>query len=184
MAFRRELLALWRYWERSADKSVGGQRAAHDQWVLFLGTVLGVTLHLPEPLTLYRQHDRNAVGAKDALRRPSRLQALLQYRDAVTLRLVVLDGRIRLLEEMAREPRSTGRAAASALTTHVSYRRRLAQQVDVHVSGSRSRRLRCVATLLLRGAYSDDVWALGRRTVLDDLVAAVLGPAGLARLRP
>ena len=183
IAFRSELLALWTYWPSSADKSVNGQRAAHDQWLLFLGASLGTTQHLSESLALYRQHGRNAVSAKDALHPTSRLHTFLQYRDAANLRLVALDSRIGVLREIVRHHDGFRSAAAAALVQYDALRTRSALQLTICNSSSAPRRLKAFVTLVLQGAYSSDVWALGRLQVLDDGVAAVLGPTGLARLR-
>lgn len=182
IAFRRELLALWTYWPSSVDKSVGDQRAAHDQWLLFLGSALGATVHMPESLAFYRQHDRNAVGVKDAFARISRRNAFFTYRDVVNLRLVVLDGRIRILRRIAQRNDRFTRAAASASVVYEEYRIRLAFQTAVYSSHSLRRRVRSLAGLLARGSYSSDVWALGRLQVLDDSVAALVGPTGVAWL--
>ena len=183
MAFRSELLALWTHWPSSLDKSVGRQRAAHDQWLLFLGSALGTTLHLQEPLALYRQHDYNAVGVKDAFRRTSRTDGLFKRRDVISLHLVVLDSRIGTLREMVRHQDRFARAAASALKAYDSYRERLALQSVIYNSSSLHSRLRSFATLLSRRSYSRNVWALGRLQILDDCVAALLGPTGLGRLK-
>lgn len=183
LAFRSELLEFWKYWPSSVDKSVGHQRAAHDQWLLFLGASLGTTQHLAEPLTLYRQHDRNAVGAKDTLRPTSRMKVFLGYRDVLGPRLLVVDSRIRTLRAIARRDDRFGGAAASALTAYSSQRIRLLLQADIYNSSSLISRVRSFGSLSCGGAYSGDVWALGRRMALNDAVAALLGPAGLARLR-
>ena len=183
VAFRSELLALWSYWPSSVDKSAGRQRAAHDQWLLFLGAALGTTLHLPESLASYRQHDRNAVGVKDAFRRTSRIDGFFRYRDVVNLRLVVLESRICTLEEIARHHDRFRRAATAASLVHRSYRDRIALQAAVYNSSGLSGRLRSFVTLLARGSYSRDVWKLGRLQVLDDGIAAFLGPAGVAWLK-
>lgn len=183
VAFRRELLTLWRHWPSSIDKSVGSQRAAHDQWVLFLATTLGRTTHLPQSLTAYRQHGRNAVGPKDVLARTSWMDAFLKHRDVIGLRRVVIDSRIRTLEEIVRGRDEYATPAAAALVVYETLRARTAVRAVVHDSSSPRRRLTAFATLLLRGAYSSDVRGLGRRTALDDGAAALLGPAGLDRLR-
>lgn len=182
IAFRRDLLALWTHWPSSVDKSVGSQRAAHDQWLLFLGSALGTTLHLPESLALYRQHDRNAVGVKDAFRPASRRKVFFTYRDVVNLRLVVLGTRIRILSEITQHHDRFAGAAASALVVYESYRARIALQTTVYSSNRSLERLRALATLISRGSYSRGVWGLGRLQVVDDSLAALIGPSGVAWL--
>lgn len=182
IAFRSALLDFWTYWPSSVDKSVGHQRAAHDQWLLFLANSLGTTRHLPEPLALYRQHDHNAVSAKDTLRPTSRLSLFLDQRGLVNSRLVVLDSRIRTLRAIARDHEGFRGAAARAVKTHVVSRTRTASQATIYNSNSVLRRLRSYASLIAGGAYSGDVWALGRLAVVHDGAAAILGPTPLARV--
>jgi glycosyltransferase involved in cell wall biosynthesis len=60
--FRRSLPFLPGLWASSVDHCRTNERMAHDQWFLFLGSVLGSIAYVKEPLARYRQHDRNAMG--------------------------------------------------------------------------------------------------------------------------
>lgn len=60
--FRRSLPFLPNLWIGSVDHCRTSERMAHDQWFLFLSSVLGSVAYIKEPLARYRQHDSNAMG--------------------------------------------------------------------------------------------------------------------------
>lgn len=60
--FRRDLLDLVDVRDRPRDNIEEQYLLAHDRWVYVLGTSLGRTALISEPLALYRQHETNASG--------------------------------------------------------------------------------------------------------------------------
>jgi glycosyltransferase involved in cell wall biosynthesis len=75
MLFRRELVAAIPYDHRPRQPEVPERPLSHDTWVYVLAAALGRVSHITEPLVLYRQHGRNAIGvgsSGDAARKRSR----------------------------------------------------------------------------------------------------------------
>jgi glycosyltransferase involved in cell wall biosynthesis len=60
--FKRSLLAFEPQRQMSIDHTRGTNLMTHDQWILFLGSLLGVVVTVKDVLVLYRQHGQNAFG--------------------------------------------------------------------------------------------------------------------------
>jgi hypothetical protein len=61
--FHRSLLSFTPLWEKSIDQTVtGNNRMTHDQWILFINSLVGETLTVKDVLVQYRQHGMNAIG--------------------------------------------------------------------------------------------------------------------------
>jgi hypothetical protein len=81
MLFRRELVAAIPYDHRPRQPEVPERPLSHDTWVYVLAAALGRVSHIAEPLVLYRQHGRNAIGVAppgEATRRRSRAALSMQ----------------------------------------------------------------------------------------------------------
>lgn len=65
---KREVLALVPMQDRPADIFRPGKQMAHDRWAYFLGSTFGLTICLPQPLVLYRQHGANTFGALNTMK--------------------------------------------------------------------------------------------------------------------
>lgn len=63
MMFRAELRRFDDLWPATIDQNEGDVMLAHDQWYFFLARALGSVRFIDEPLVLYRQHDKNTLGA-------------------------------------------------------------------------------------------------------------------------
>lgn len=63
VAFRAALLDLLPVDERCTDPIEPGAKLAHDRWILFLATMSGKVVQLPETLAAYRQHGANQFGS-------------------------------------------------------------------------------------------------------------------------
>lgn len=74
MVFTADLIRRIDWRERPRSK-FGPEPMAHDQWIVFLASVLGRTAFIAEPLVLYRQHESNTYGAPD--RRPGRMLSVV-----------------------------------------------------------------------------------------------------------
>jgi glycosyltransferase involved in cell wall biosynthesis len=62
MLFRRELVTAIPYGHRPRQPEVPERPLSHDTWIYVLAAALGRVSHIAEPLVLYRQHGRNAIG--------------------------------------------------------------------------------------------------------------------------
>ena len=53
----------------------------HDWWLILVASAFGIVDHLDERTILYRQHEKNAIGAKDVRTFQYKIQKLMHWRD-------------------------------------------------------------------------------------------------------
>ncbi len=173
---RRDLLDDLPAAERGPDNIDPRRLLAHDRWVYFLGTTLGRSVYLKEPLVLYRQHGNNTFGAGrsgSALARVAKL--LLTDPHDVAFHLDLCRQRRDLLARAARSagPRSAAAAAGAVHWAQLAslYEHRLA----LAAAASLGARVRSFSSLLVSGAYAAPArGGLSARALVKDALAAVL----------
>jgi glycosyltransferase involved in cell wall biosynthesis len=175
MVFDAKLLTYWPLWEASIDKHRTDLPAAHDQWVVFLASMLGSIAYVDRPLALYRQHGANAVGLTPGAAAQRRGGAAPRHVTYLEGRLAVIANRLALIARMAAlDP--AGRLACDAATAHYArYRDMLTGQLRLHRSPGAVERLSALATLVRHGAYGRGPWQLPPRALLRDSAIALAG---------
>jgi glycosyltransferase involved in cell wall biosynthesis len=159
----------------------------HDQWICFLANVLGRTCYIPEPLVLYRRHDRT-VTANHA-RRPlsmtindARSASGSDYRKLSQF----ISGYAELLQRRSRETGS--RAVSVKLRRAADHYTRFAGllQSRAHLYEARGffTRMETFLALLMQGAYIGRRGiVLGPRALMKDAVIASFGLSRIALRR-
>jgi glycosyltransferase involved in cell wall biosynthesis len=173
MVFRRDLLDVLDPADRPPSRYVAGARMLHDEWVLFAAGAVGSIALIPEPLLLYRQHERNISGWFERDRDVNFEPATADYRAAAEyfascagyLDVAVVDDS----EAAAR----VAAAAAHYRRASANWRLRLA----LYHARDRRTRARILRQLLAAGAYGPrTAGAFGRAALGKD----ALGGLGLA----
>lgn len=180
MVFNRALLEFWPLWENSIDKYAQGQRAAHDQWVLFLASALGTTRYLGQELVRYRQHGGNAMGIAVSSSRRAWLSSVMHFGETVDLRLRVLDSRVAVLEHIVAHSERWAAPAAQAMETYRRMVTLLRDQSRVYGSRAIGTRIGALGRLLMQRAYSGSPWELSRGMAIKDSIVTLIGPQGLS----
>ena len=172
---RRDLLDDLPASERGADNIDPRHLLAHDRWVYFLGTTLGRTVYLKEPLVLYRQHGGNTFGAGKAGAWGRLAQLVLTSPRDLAFHLDLCRKRHDLLATAARGigPRAAAASAGASQWARLAciYERRLA----LAMAPSARARARILAGLIARGAYAAPArGGLSSRALVKDILATVV----------
>ncbi len=171
---RRSLLAHTGLHAESLDMFSLDEPMPHDQWFLFLATVLGKVACLAEPLASYRQHDRNTSGWL-----PAKPLAFVLHNVAYASYYVrashnALQNRIGLLQKLkAAAPASeAGKIdAVIAYYTHVSSY--VQRRLDLYTEKSLRVRLRLLLSMARGRTYSDAKVRFDRGSMLLDTLIGV-----------
>jgi hypothetical protein len=174
--FRRSLLDLADSSHRPPSRYTAGAMV-HDEWVTFLGGVVGPIHLISEPLVLYRQHGANYSGWFERARRVT-LEP--QVRDYVAVATLTAEY-ARFLSSI----RTDDAAIAARIEAGANHYRRQAERwmtrVNLYESPERRARLRLFRRLLSARAYTARAaGGFGRRALGKDLVAGILLRAGRA----
>ena len=173
--FRRELLSFSPYWSRSIDRKNVSEHAAHDQWIHYLATNIGVTRYSPDCLVGYRQHSSNAAGFTKASAAKSRAwlsmthpdKAISQMLQAFTeiIESAISDGDSPFIAQL--------RLAASPNRRLLSY---LKRRESIYQEKHLIERLKLYIDIHRAGGYSRvDNWSLGGKAAICDLIVSLLG---------
>lgn len=176
--FRRELLRYSTLWPHSLDQRFPGEPMAHDQWFLFIASVLGKIGYVNRPLLAYYQHGNNTFGhATETTSNRARF-AFHNPAKRIPDRIDALNRRAEILDRIADET-DDAKQKSRARQGATMYRRLSslnAVRESIYRSASPLRRSAALATLFLRDGYRS-AWGLGRRALVKDaLVGVPLGP--------
>jgi len=152
----------------------------HDQWIAFLGSVLGRTALLSDDLCLYRQHDANTIGERTErgaeMLRSSSQAGWLRYRRMTDLAFEYAD----YCELLSQERRGI---AAERLRAGADHYRKVAElwalRARLYEHGQRPEgRIARLTTIARRRGYRRRGAAgLGIRALVKDMAFAVAGGA-------
>jgi glycosyltransferase involved in cell wall biosynthesis len=173
--FRRTLLQI-PGWESSVDHCSPAQVMAHDQWFVFLASVLGKIAFISESLARYRQHEANAFGWKsrslgqfvsEVLDASSRYEGFSSAFEA-RARILEASQEVNLSADW-RERLVTGQRAYQVLAHRYKNRAQIYTCRDVRG------RILPFSRLLREHAYAQRPWPLGGAALAKDVVLGVSG---------
>ena len=147
MLWRRELLAFNDVFEQSCCKAEQGKPAGHDQWISYLASSFGKSVHLREPLAGYRQHGQNVFGHHGRKTDP-RQEARLLHAGVEAFRTCLAAAR------------ETPWPVAPALTKNARFAKDLRLRLQALTMPELKTRLFCYLRLCLCGAYFRADWPL------------------------
>lgn len=172
IVFRRDLIALSKFWQLSIDTWERGNRMAHDQWLSFIASSYGTIVFSDEKLVHYRQHANNTYGWKKAsmfaayvnkLRNPGRKYKLLA--DTVSARAHILE---LASAEMPLEWRARSTEAAQK---YRQLSRQFSLRSEIYLGDKLISRMRALNALYKDKAYSRNTsWGLSRISLGRDLI--------------
>lgn len=175
IVFRKELLQFSPYWIYSIDKLNKEEKAAHDQWVFFLSSVLGEIIYVDSNLVRYRIHGNNSVGLRVSSKSLKDYYIIYKNSSAkLNDRNLIIKNRISLLAKMISDfpLLEKLRTAAIAYENHLEFnesRIKMYKQSGVH------NRLLTLANFHRRSRYQSDTLPLSSGEKVRDLVVAVIG---------
>ncbi len=183
---RRDLLDVLPPESRGPDPLDPCHALAHDRWAYFLGTTLGRTVYIAEPLADYRQHGANTFGAATGHASLARMRDLMLVSPHDLARHLEACERRAALLAVARPGSGVSMDSLRAGASHwqrltALYRLRMALALDP----SRLARARLLTRLASLGAYrSRAKGGLGVRAFAKDALATALarrldGPVGV-----
>jgi glycosyltransferase involved in cell wall biosynthesis len=181
--FRRSLCRFSSLHAASIDPYWPSQRLAHDQWFLFLASVLGSVVRVARPLARYRQHDGNVFGGgrKHWLESPP--GCFLRCESFVA----AAQNRAQLLRAMAGDAGAGNTARVSdAIAFYDELYRRLDDRVAVYSSAALATRAGAFRALLRQHAYRRSMGAarFGWEGLLVDAFAGLLFGPFARRIMP
>lgn len=172
IVFRRDLIALSKFWPLSIDTWERGNRMAHDQWLSFIASSYGTIVFSDEKLVRYRQHANNTYGWKkaslfaqyvDKLRNPGPKYQLLA--DTVSARAHILE---LALDEV---PLEWWAHSTEVARMYRQLSRRFALRSEIYLGDKLFSRMRALNTLYKDRAYSRSTpWDLSRASLGRDLI--------------
>jgi len=172
IVFRRDLIALSKFWQLSIDTWERGNRMAHDQWLSFIASSYGTIVFSDEKLVPNRQHANNTYGwtkasvfAKyvDKLRNPGLKYQLLA--DTVSARAHILE------LASAEVPLAWRARSTEAARKYRQLSRRLALRSEIYLGNKLFSRMRALNALYKDRAYSRNTsWDLSRASLGRDLI--------------
>lgn len=149
----------------------------HDKWVCLLANMCGTTVAIPDVLSLYRRHATTATGSHLD---QGIAQRIAQARATGTADYEFMAARSRDASKSLRglglssldDPRAGGLATGASKFATIS--EHFTARARIHSTGRGSTKLREVAGLVRRRAYSGDPFtSFGYRALAKDLVAAM-----------
>jgi glycosyltransferase involved in cell wall biosynthesis len=149
--FRRSLSRFSPLHAASMDPHWPAERLAHDQWQLFLASVLGTVVRVAEPLARYRQHGENIFGWRDdhwLETAPGHVWRPTKFGAAARNRADLLRGMPADLDTVERARVDAGIAFYDGL------QRRLDDRISMYSSAALSKRAKAFRALLRQRAYS------------------------------
>lgn len=174
MVFARRLAQHHDLWNDSIDQTDLDQRAAHDQWFWFLGSVFGNTSFIADELVSYRLHGRNAMGHSQS--GPSArdlVKIATATADKCRRKILILENRIALLRRMAdldTDDRNRVDRAVDAMERAVQFNRCRIQMLD---SEGRRDRFGRMGRLLVSHGYTRRFLPEGQEERVRDVLAFV-----------
>ena len=172
-AFRADLRQYDHLWDSSVDHVWGKEILAHDQWYIFLASLLGKLEFVDQPLLGYRQHGDNTYGVRATETAFHRLKMRLAHfaeQDVAAARSA--DSRADVAEEIAAtEQRQELREVAALYRTLAQ---RLYRRAATYGAPTLANRARSAATAVRSGDYQGGTWAFRKESLIRDLWSGVL----------
>jgi glycosyltransferase involved in cell wall biosynthesis len=149
--FRRGLSRFSALRAASIDPYWPAEHLAHDQWQLFLASVLGSLARVAQPLARYRQHGDNTFGWEDA---PWLETAPGHFLRAESF-IAAARNRIELLRRMSADLNAGEQARVqAAIVFYEDLQRRLDDRISMYSSAALMTRAKAFRALLRQRAYS------------------------------
>lgn len=176
MVFKRELLNYNEYWKISTDKLTLQERAAHDQWFLFLGSVFGDVVEVSDRLVNYRLHSSNAMGYRSSRRSfKSIIDAIKASKLKVTQRCDAINNRIAILKAMMADgsgDRVRLSAALAAYEQHLEFNR---ERMKLYSEKRIYKRFAKILSMVRNNRYASQTLPLSNDETRRDYVISFLG---------
>ena len=178
---RRQLLAFEDAWARSVDNNKVVERMAHDQWFFLVASVLGVAQYDETPLALYRQHESNTSGHREAGSRLGNLVAKFADRRGEYERLIVAArNRVEVIGALAdrvargdlvfADVADLQARLSTAATMYDTLAQAMARRKTIYETRSVLKRASLVTGSVMQGDYkSNSQWHFTPRGALRDL---------------
>ena len=175
MIFRRELISYSMYWNESIDKLNREEKAAHDQWIFFLSSILGNIVYADTYLVRYRIHGKNSVGLRVSSKKLQDYYII--YKNSVRKlndRNLVIKNRLQILNRMIEDQPlvQSLRTASAAYELHLEFNER---RIRMYHQPRIYQRLTTFLSFHRKKMYSSETLPLSQGEKLRDLVVAVLG---------
>ena len=171
--FRADLRKYDHLWDLSVDHVWGKEVLAHDQWYIFLASVLGRLEFVDQPLLGYRQHGENTFGVPTAETWAHRIKRrFAHFADQDIAEARSADSRAHVAEVIAAaENRPQLREIAAAYRT---YAQRLYRRGATYGAPTIATRAKSAAHAWRSGDYQGGTWRFYRASLLRDLWSGVL----------
>jgi len=181
MVFRSELLQLATKIPPPCHTLSIGNNAdpmGHDSWLWFVGTTIGRVATISENLVLYRQHDKNTLGAPADTSLRRKLQLAIgntQYSDLAKLETEYAEKALLIHAILPLQKNVYASSAAENFLRRAAFHRLRSKIYDS--STTFTGRCRAFSKLLWLGAYVDDRsnTCLGRRAAIKDFCFGLPG---------
>ena len=175
MVFRRSLLDLVDPADRPPSRYGEGRQMMHDEWILFLGGVIGSIQLLADPLVQYRQHGENDTGWFERERRVTLEPQMDDYRGSAEL----ARSWARFLSAVTVDDPAMATRFAAGAEHYRRLERRWALRMDLYKSSQRRARARLLGRLVSDRAYGARTeGGFGRRALAKDMVGAMARRTG------
>ena len=177
--FRRSLLRYSHLHDQSVDVYCPSEVMPHDQWFLFLASVLGTAAYLPERLAQYRQHRANSSGWLPSRPLAYAFHSVTHARYYARSASAAVENRLSLLAHMRQHSAGTeADRISSAVEHYLSVQRYAELRNRLYESKSLRRRVQSIVSLVKARAYTHRRANFGlSNLVLDMCVGLPLGPA-------
>jgi hypothetical protein len=175
--FRRSLLQHVDLHDQSVDMYCTTEPMPHDQWFLFVASLLGSIVYVPDRLAQYRQHGLNCSGWLPSRPLAYALHSVTHARYYAQSALIAVENRLSLLTQLQRERHEPEKIQA-AVDHYLAIKRYAELRMQLYTSKSLRRRARSIVSLLKDRAYTESRAKLGLDNLLLDMcVGLTVGPA-------
>lgn len=175
--FRRSLLSYKDLYEHSVDIYCAEERMPHDQWFLFLASVFGTVVYVPDRLALYRQHGRNSSGWLPSAPLAYAVHSVTHARYYANAASIAVANRLSMLTELRRQRHELEKVNA-AIDHYLAVKRYTELRTRLYTSRSLRSRAYSIFSLVRDRAYTQPRTRLGLDNfVLDMCVGLPVGPA-------
>ena len=171
--FRADLRQYDHLWDSSVDHVWGKEILAHDQWYIFLASLLGRLEFVDQPLLGYRQHGDNTYGVRTTETAFHRLKMrFAHFAEQDVAAAHSADSRAHVAEEIAAtEHRQELRDVAALYRTLAQ---RLYRRAATYGAPTLANRARSAVTAVRAGDYQGGTWAFRKESLIRDLWSGVL----------
>jgi glycosyltransferase involved in cell wall biosynthesis len=175
--FRRSLLAYLEFYEHSVDVYCPSEKMPHDQWFLFLASLFGSIIYVPDRLALYRQHRLNSSGWLPSAPLAYAVHSVTHARYYANAASLAVANRLSILTELRRRRHDLEKVNA-AIDHYLAVKRYTELRTQLYASKSLRNRAYSIFALIRDRAYTQPRARLGLdNLVLDMCVGLPVGPA-------